>query len=955
MIHSNKHIIYFLAGCLSLFASCTDEEMINKEIEVEEGIPVTTTLSFGASNIVKVETKATDIDKDNKVNSLAILVFNKEKEKVGKTHFVTSLTDEKVTIATSSGKRYVYAVANYKSSLFDLERELTNIKSQDDLKNLSVKLSENNMSVLDDQFLMSGAFVGRKDDEEGLCIIGPDGQIKNLDSDNSTSGKIDLKRIMASVKFNVSCGNTEATFVADSWQVKNIPQRSNLIEQKSGDYAGGEGDYLASKLNSAFNIDGNTYSFSFLMMENRKQPKSTSVFEYDEREKMSDSPEKFSVANDHSTYVVLKGTYTGMTSEEVNGDVKEKNVKAFTTYYVHLGDWRSNLSDFNIFRNNRYTYNVSVKSVDKLIVEVIKDDEVWGGDGEIYLSTTNVRTFDAHYGTTVISFDKTMIKDLIYGTRTEPCSKEAFIENFKILASTPENNFSSNNTDINWVQYKRNTAGYNGFMKYKESISDEPLNADGFRSDLYDACIKDEGFSLDDSIRYTCFIDEYYYVGKPLREFINQQPRTIQIWTYYKKNEEPSSNSSVSMAAYTFSQYSICTIYDLDKLDADEKVNGWGTEWTQEGSNLPTVIEKNNNHNSFDLSSTYSNDLLQGRNNMIAQLSDLQSWETYVNFKNNEIQAQYKYAEYACLNRNRDLNGNGQLDKDEIRWYLPSINQYMGYSMGDNVLPEEVRLFTGNTYDRTYIYLSNTVVEKNKASGQGGGTSPDYDTQVFWACEGSSTGYYRAAVSELAGYGISLSEMPYRCIRNLRSVSEPVDDFVVPSEGTRAPSEPAVFNYLDFTYLNPRAIRAQVNQALTPYHKNTDEENRLPEGLEIAQLESGYDSGTWIIRSISSINAVDTNPCEDKNKGWRLPNQRELTIMTSHVARLNKGNVIKGEYDFEANSLACCTMAKYSDSNWRVYFTYVNDQLGSHNMLLGGPDKNHYYRCVRDKKITKNK
>lgn len=93
--------------------------MINKEIEVEEGIPVTTTLSFGASNIVKVETKATDIDKDNKVNSLAILVFNKEKEKVGKTHFVTSLTDEKVTIATSSGKRYVYAVANYKSSLFD--------------------------------------------------------------------------------------------------------------------------------------------------------------------------------------------------------------------------------------------------------------------------------------------------------------------------------------------------------------------------------------------------------------------------------------------------------------------------------------------------------------------------------------------------------------------------------------------------------------------------------------------------------------------------------------------------------------------------------------------------------------------------------------------------------------------------------------------------------------------
>ena len=743
MIHSNKHIIYFLAGCLSLFASCTDEEMINKEIEEEEGIPVTTTLSFGASNIVKVETKATDIDKDNKVNSLAILVFNKEKEKVGKTHFVTSLTDEKVTIATSSGKRYVYAVANYKSSLFDLERELTNIKSQDDLKNLSVKLSENNMSVLDDQFLMSGAFVGRKDDEEGLCIIGTDGQIKNLDSDNSTSGKIDLKRIMASVKFNVFCGNTEATFVVDSWQVKNVPQRSFVIEQTSGDYSGGKEDYFQSKLNSNFDINDKTYSFSFLMMENRKEPKEPPT-SYEDREKMENLPENFVVANDNSTYVVLKGTYMGKTSESVNEDSTEKEVKAFTTYYVHLGDWRENLSDFNIFRNNRYTYNVSVKSVDKLIVEVVKDDEVWGGDGEIYLSTNNVRTFDAHYETTVISFDKKMIRDLIYGTGMQPCSKDAFIENFKILASTPKNNFSSNATDINWVQYKRNPAGYKGFMKYKESKSDEPLDANGFRADLYDACIKDEGFSLDDSIRYTCFIDEYYYVGKPLREFINQQPRTIQIWTYYKKNEEPSSNSSVSMAAYTFSQYSICTIYDLDKLDADEKVNGWGTEWTQEGSNLKTVIKIGNNHNSFGPEKS-GNDLLQGRNNMVAQLSVLQSWDTYVNYQNNEMQTAYQYAEYACLSRNRDLDGSGQLEEDEIRWYLPSINQYMGYSMGDNVLPEEVRLFTGNTYDRKYIYISNTVMNMSDEDEHSNG----YDTMVFWACEGSSTGYYRKAVTEL--------------------------------------------------------------------------------------------------------------------------------------------------------------------------------------------------------------
>lgn len=32
-----------------------------------------------------------------------------------------------------------------------------------------------------------------------------------------------------------------------------------------------------------------------------------------------------------------------------------------------------------------------------------------------------------------------------------------------------------------------------------------------------------------------------------------------------------------------------------------------------------------------------------------------------------------------CYDRNRDLNGNGVIDNDELKWYLPAINQIMGY------------------------------------------------------------------------------------------------------------------------------------------------------------------------------------------------------------------------------------------------------------------------------------
>lgn len=941
MLQTIKNIITLLASLFFLF-SCSDEELMNREVQVEEGIPVTATLSFGASNTVKVETKASDIADNNPVNSLAILVFNTDEKKIGDTQFFSGIqqNETNIEVSTTSGRRLVYAVANYKSSLFDMTNELERIQTLKDLKDLAVTLPSNNISVLDNQFLMSGWFVGNTTDQEGLCIIDADGTIKNSQAAGYV-GKIDLKRIMASVKFTVSCGSENAKFVADSWQVKNVPSKSYLIENAGAkeSISGGNDDYFSSKLNANFEIDADTYSFSFLMLENRKQPNGTPA-SYDDREKMDgESPETFSVANENSTYVVIKGTYEGETIVEVDNDGSNKYVKAFTTYYVHLGDWRGgNYSNFNIFRNNRYIYTVKVISVDKLIVEVVTDDgseEVWGADGDMFLSSNNIRTFDAHYGTTVISFSKQMIRDFIseYYCKTE----NDFVEKFKIIASTPKSNKTAVE-DLDWVTYRRNTAGSSQFMKYKDISTGigEPLNADGFRRDLYNVCQLGDG---NDSIHYTCFIDEYYYKDMQLRDFINQEPRTMQIWTYYKPNTTGSSTSSVSKAAYTFAQRSICTIYDLDKLDNNIDINGWGTEWTQEGEDLSTAINKSG----FKAT---NNDLLQGRNNMITQLgmntSQLQ-WDDYVDHTTNNLQENYKYAEYACLNRNRDLNGNGKIDDDEIRWYLPAINQYMGYSMGDNVLPEEVRLFTGNTYDTKFIYTSNTVQQK--------GTTGSYDTQVFWACEGSSIGYF---------WDEGTPTKPYRCIRNLRDVTQVVDDFVVPSTETVEEKDIYLmferpefegtyrFKYLDYIYLNPRAIREKVNQALTPNHNNTEEENRLSSGINIGEIQIYYNEDYFqCAKLITLARAVNENPCASLGEGWRLPNQRELTILTSHMPV--KSQNPPGQYTFEKISLASCTMAKYFDPNEpnRVYFNYqYTNQI--HNMSMaesiGRP-----YRCVKDR------
>ncbi|KKB51101.1 hypothetical protein HMPREF1212_01830 [Parabacteroides sp. HGS0025] len=954
MIHSGKNIFSLLAS-LFILVSCSDETLVGpgKGIEVEEGIPVTATVSFGTSEAMKIDTRATDFNDDkDPVYTLAILIFKKAadgtKNIVGTPHLFTSdeIKDKTVTFNTLSGKRYVYAVANYKSSIFNnLEDELKSVKNLDDLKNLSVKLQENNISVLDNQFLMSGCFVSENaaDEDEGYCVV-KDG---SLLSSAGGSGYIDLKRIMSSIRFEVY-SNTGADFVADSWQVVNVPQYAKVVEQDN-DYPGNSSDYESSKESSVFTTKEGKVGFSFLMMENRKTSVNT-ISSYDEREKQESIPCRFVNAPTNSTYVILKGTYIGQTNEAIGTDESsEKYVKAFTTYYIHLGDWTDKgygkeFNNFSISRNYRYVYKVNVIGVDKLIVEVEKegeDKQVWGGDGDMFVSSNNVRTFDAHYETTVISFSRKEIGDLIskYGAKFSEgedytVARNKFKDNFLIYASTPKNGFATDGTnDIDWVTYKRNTNGYEGFMKYKDDISDEPLDSEGFKEDLFDAYYyqynsqKDpfDGDGESALIRYTCFIDEYYYDDLNLSQFVNQQPRTIQICTYFNRNSDPSSTSTINMASYTFSQKSICTVYDLGYLD--KGTNGWGIEWTQESENLRAFVFDMQNSINLDYENitTYGkgenepgkNSYDQGRKNITELLNKKNNWnwESYIEFKSNSLTAQFEYADYACLSRNRDLNGNGVIDENELRWYLPAIKQYIGLAVGDNVLPKDARLYNEGAEgaDADYTYLSSSFY--------------DFQPQVLKSSEVASLEFGKNIV------------YPYRCVRNLVDVATYTVELVTKSNNDHYGDNTC--RYYSFEKLNDGAKRDNISGSLTFGHNYFDEENRLPNSFEV---------GEWGDDNINASQASLKNPCKKAEEGWRLPNQRELLIIAFN--RANDTGV-----DIQNNYFSC-TMAPGK----KLYCGY-NYFLQSMTLWDGNTttviDPNAYprektikYRCVRDVKQT---
>ena len=78
-------------------------------------------------------------------------------------------------------------------------------------------------------------------------------------------------------------------------------------------------------------------------------------------------------APENATYLEINGEVhmeintaeTGM--QELIGDV---------TYYVHLGNFRSDQNNYDVLRNTHYTYNVTIHGVDQIRVEVEQNIDI---------------------------------------------------------------------------------------------------------------------------------------------------------------------------------------------------------------------------------------------------------------------------------------------------------------------------------------------------------------------------------------------------------------------------------------------------------------------------------------------------------------------------------------------------------------------------------------------------
>ena len=486
----------------------------------------------------------------------------------------------------------------------------------------------------------------------------------------------------------------------------------------------------------------------------------------------------------------------------------------------------------------------------------------------------------------------------------------------------------------------------------QESIFKKEFDQEWF--DWYQVNHPDETIDKDDKTKVwwrsrvylTVFVDEYYYTEDPItkdkrqglwKEFVNQPNRVMHILCDNKKSLDGESSTTGSII--TIRQRSIQTPYNMNNTGLTD---GWGCETIDETEGKGFYFFNTNEsmtESSFENIPTQNNSEFNGRYNtavLWGVLDDEKEWDEYLNFNrvNNYVNDNgimtyflkdyYAVLRYAPLLRNRDNNGNGIIDKDEVRWYIASIDQLYGLYLGQLGLSSDAILYSidnstqKGTYPTDHPYAGAHKWRKHivSSTNTNGGGKP----VTLWAEEGISVSNYTERHSKPAPYSI-------RCIRNLGMDDDIIDKEIIPTKlvNTIPPTtiEPEAEYKFDLTNINDKSLRFFTTRELEPDNEHS-EMSRPYRGFRTGKIvTTGKYEGALYNMLIDG-----ESPCDEY---WRVPNMREGAIMSLYCdSKWWDGNTITVS-SFYSNGKKNWGNGNDNQPSWQFKYRYAT---------IGTPDAN---------------
>lgn len=908
--------------------------------------------------------------------------------------------------AISGSGLTIAAIANVGNSNTVLTQDdlsYNKIKTYADLQALAVSLDQQTVSR-GRVFLMTGEVTADLKANETTTVTIP---LKRTDS------KITFNVTAATSNANIS----ELEFIPGKWRVVNAPAKTWVLPREVSslpltedlDAATVVGDFFTISETVAPQFEGkvddaaNSGTFTFYMPENLKAPKAqitddvvpsfTDTFEgnpaYALREKQTKNTPTASdnvvtgqtYVNGDYVYAPKYGTYvvfTGELSYTDNSGDEPKYVIADVEYSVHLGhSGTNNVNDYNTHRNYHYTYNVTITGVNSLIVEVDNDQEERpGAEGDVVISASEIHNVDGHYDRALITLTAEEASKLLFSVSTP---WERGVDD---MAGTADLH------DYKWIKFLINSevnvtnnryAAFPGEQCYDGGKTETGTAA---RSTVYnrDVTLRDirqlsaylsQNKPTGNTV-ITAFIDEYLYFYNPTedplgesttykgvtqgtdatslafwKQSVNQNDRLLHIIKAGDMKYSTDGETSVSRSVVTFKQRPILTFYNVA---ADGLTTAWGTETINEIPRMPV------NRSSYP--AKQNNYVLTSQVNTAGTSNNQNTWANVISATNQyALGNSYNDPSYACAIRNRDLDGDGKIDTNEIQWYLAALDQLSDLWVGEPAMPAHAHLFDENNPDGYYTYDGITYPATHIVSSTISGTSP----WIYWAEEYGATSTHQNAISWRKSPQVNGQHVvSIRCVRNLgiaydNTTTLPQDYVQIsPTPGTNKKASTDNEYQVDLTYINPTALRtAADNGGALPYAKLNDvgENNRPYASFSVDPDYYGTNgrhyTTNWY-RAYRGERGEVSAICPD---GYRVPNQREMLIMIrtldgwDYAPDAYRGYIMFNGQEFD----------DMTTNNFGAFYYYASDNRISRTLSNGKAGQTgvtSVVRCVKDNRVA---
>ena len=1077
-------ITYFILLLLSLFASCTDEEIFQGS-GVTEGVPTTVDISVGtAANTAKTRSALLESE-ERKIYNLYLWVFNSSgnveySREYSRADLIQAATDLTTStgevdadaptsmgllknISLTTGKKTLFLLANYKSDadgLFHVEPEVLNgISKYSDLEKVRAAMTVHTLFRPNGNLLMSLT--------QTVTVSTATKQIE-----------VSLKRSEAKITLNLQT-IAGLTFEPGTYRLGNVPGSTFIAEHAKGadQTASWDADGVDKKLYWVseyfqFEGDADNLTTSFYMPENRKVAKkaispaspgySAERKGYDLRQKQLKSPvagatDKPNLQNGETEYAPDLAPYIEFTGELrqnlATGDTPTERFGR-VTYRIYLGYTAENdpANDYDIERNVHYTYNVTIKGMNDLVVEAKSDkakeeESAPGVEGLVYDAHRSFN-FDCHYEQGLMRFKKDelaifnpdgTLKDdamISFAIRTPFCDKiisytKAELEQLKNNNYIPS---KEKKADTNWLKFyiHPSTLADNGNedMQYFSDTGANLLSLEQFLYRLMNE--PDYVFNAASGLcKVTVYANEFFYEQNPMQEnapkdknlwktFANSPDRTFDLLVNTSHEISPDGQSRYHQAIVTIRQMSIKTVF----VNSPDGMRVWGVENVNETPDLDWSVRAPSEPDAF-YNKYYSNGwantwslmsrrtggltdnimpdpMLRGKEKTLWQvMTKVNNAKLTLSMDHTNLAMKNYHATYACFTpflRNRDNNRDGQMQANEMQWYIPSICEANMLYVAERVLPLKSRLVGHAPSDNaTALFTSRAFMGSTNL------TLNSPNTIIFVEESHSMTPIYNFDYQKTASPGERTPFSDVRLIRDLGILETSEDHSYHLDEIAKELSKTLINKWTEDEYLIFRADNLPSNTTRSaraiyelPAHNETSQINTIyQKGFEVAKYianridkrkdldnpnrsgEYYYETWTTLMNDIEKGNSPCTyyfqNPDQSDLGTWRLPNEAELMIMAGslfdwddrerpkvydfggNLSSLNMkdGQVIHSRTGFSRRDM---NGGRSFSAGYQMYFdgylrfvTTVDTQWGGDKNRLVN-DRNGYVRCVRDLK-----